>query len=164
MLGTDQFVQIGQVLKSNGTDGQVVIGLRGMGPEEISEKEPVFIFFDELPVPFFLKDVTQRGGNRVLAYLTDVNSLDDAMELTGRAVYVPQDGCSAVGGEDFVGWKLLPSGWPESRMLDITGFEDIPGNPCLEVGEILVPLHEDLVVSIDERKKIITMNVPQGLL
>ena len=130
MLKSDQFVQIGQVLKSNGTDGQLVIGLRGIGPEDISEEEPVFIFFDELPVPFFLNNVSERGSSKILAHLTDVNSLDDAEELTGRAVFVQAEDASSLDGEDFIGWKLLPSGWPLSKMLDITGLEDIPGIPA----------------------------------
>ena len=36
-------LQIAQVLKSNGTDGELVMGFREMGPEEIDLNEPVFI-------------------------------------------------------------------------------------------------------------------------
>ena len=49
----------------------------------------------------------------------------------------------------------------------ISDFFDIPGNPCIEAGTVsgtvLIPLHEDLVISIDEENKILTMTIPEGL-
>ena len=44
-------LQIAQVLKSNGTDGELVLGFREIAPEDINLQEPVFIIFDGLPVP-----------------------------------------------------------------------------------------------------------------
>ena len=52
--------QIAQVLKSNGTDGEVAISFRDIAPEDISTEEPVFIYFDGLPVPFFIESFTRR--------------------------------------------------------------------------------------------------------
>ena len=167
MLDTVQFTRIGQVLKSNGTDGQVIISLFGIGTEDISETEPVYIEFDGLPVPFFLSGVSQRGSSRILAHLTDVNSLDDAQELAGRAVYYPADWFEENDDfQDFTGWTLYDAdGGAVGR---ICGLEPIPGNPCLEIetekGTVLVPLHEDLVKDIDENGKALTMSIPDGLL
>lgn len=163
MLKTDQFEQIGQVLKSNGTDGQVVIGLRGILPEDISETEPVFIYFDELPVPFFFDNIQQRGGTKLLARLTDIRTLEDAEELVGRGVFLPAEDFEEEG-QDFTGWTLISGDFRAS----IEGIEDIPGNPCLivncEQGEVLVPLHEDLIINIDESSKVLEMNIPDGLM
>ena len=67
--------------------------------------------------------------------------------------------------KDFTGW-LLYNG--ESPVGEITGLEDIPGNPCLYVetdkGTTMIPLHEDLIVSIDEETLRISMRIPEGLL
>lgn len=167
MLDSDQFVKIGQVLKSNGTDGQVLIGLREIGTEDISEKEPVFIDFDGLPVPFFLSGLSVKSGTRFLAHLTDVKSLEDAEELVGRAIYYPADAMENDDAfRDFTGWILYDG----KRLIGkITGIEDIPGNPCIEIelptgNTILAPLHEDLVTGIDEKKKILSMSLPEGLI
>ena len=61
MAGLDNLQQIAQVLKSNGTDGELVLGFREIAPEDINLKEPVFIVFDGLPVPF-LSNHFQRGA------------------------------------------------------------------------------------------------------
>ena len=51
----DDLQQVAQVLKSNGTDGELVMSFRDIAPEDINIKEPVFIVFDGLPVPFFIE-------------------------------------------------------------------------------------------------------------
>ncbi|MBQ0096943.1 MAG: hypothetical protein KBS53_04750, partial [Bacteroidales bacterium] len=79
------------MLKSNGTDGQVIMGLYGIGTEDISETEPVFIEFDGLPVPFFVSGISKRGASRIMVHLTDIRTLEDAEEIVGRAVYYPAD-------------------------------------------------------------------------
>ena len=50
----DDLQQVAQVLKSNGTDGELVMGFREIAPEDINLQEPVFIVFDGLPVPFYI--------------------------------------------------------------------------------------------------------------
>lgn len=166
MLKTVPFVQIGTVLKSNGTDGQVLISLKAIGTEDISENEPVFIYFDGLPVPFFMSDISVRSATRALVHLTDVNSLKDADELTGKALYYPEDYFEDEDFQDFTGWTLRDG---KTEIGTVEGIEDIPGNPCLEIkttagGNVLIPLHEDLVTLIDEKNKIIEMALPDGLL
>ena len=51
----------------------------------------------------------------------------------------------------------------------ITGFLDIPANPCLEVEtkngtSVLVPFHEDLILSADPEARMLEMEIPDGLL
>jgi ribosomal 30S subunit maturation factor RimM len=51
---------------------------------------------------------------------------------------------------------------------EITEFYDIPNNPCIEVetenGAVMIPLHEDLILSIDPEYQEIIMQIPDGLL
>ena len=83
--------QIAQVLKSNGTDGELVMSFREIAPEDINLKEPVFIYFDGLPVPFFFESFHKRGNSKALVHLTDIRSQEDVEEIAGKAVYI-EDG------------------------------------------------------------------------
>ena len=51
---------------------------------------------------------------------------------------------------------------------EITDFIDIPNNPCIEVdtknGAVMIPLHEDLILSVDPENLEIVMQIPAGLL
>ena len=158
-------LRIAQVLKSNGTQGELLISFFDVAPEDIDLQEPVFIEFDGLPVPFYFESFVQRGSNRALVHLTGVRSLKDADELSGQNIYA--DYFEEESGEDLTGWNVVdPAG---SLVGTVTDYEDIPGNTCLWVQrpdgtEVLLPFHEDLVVGLDESSTTLTLRIPDGLL
>ena len=157
--------RIAQVLKSNGRDGELLVSFIGIDPEDIDLEEPVFIEFDGLPVPFYFESFTQRGSSRALVRLTGVRSLRDAEELAGAAIYV-EDDLYEDEEEDLTGWTVLQAdGTPAGT---VSAHEDIPGNPCIWVetghGEVLIPLHEELILEVDEEKQTLRMEIPEGLL
>ncbi len=253
MAGLDNLQQIAQVLKSNGTDGELVMGFREIAPEDISLNEPVFIVFDGLPVPFFIESFSKRGNSKALVRLTDIRSMEDAEELAGKAVYVEEESLPEMTLEDdgyaaLIGWLLLTPEIPDQvgndeetvgndeetveddgetveddgetvgddketveddgetvgndeetvgndeetvgndeeavgndgktslpattgnlyEVGEITDFIDIPNNPCIEVdtknGAVMIPLHEDLILSVDPENLEIVMQIPAGLL
>jgi len=191
-------LQVAQVLKSNGTDGELVLGFREIAPEDINLQEPVFIVFDGLPVPFFIESFTRRGNTKALVRLTGIRSQEDVEEIAGKAVYIEEDSLPEMSLEEdgfaaLVGWVLLtPAGIPDQvgddeetagedgemvgedgemelyEVGEITDFIDIPNNPCIEVetenGAVMIPLHEDLILSVDPTNREIIMQIPEGLL
>ena len=173
--------QIAQVLKSNGTDGELVMGFREIAPEDINLQEPVFIVFDGLPVPFYIESFTKRGNTKALVHLTGICSMEDVEEIAGKAVYIEDDQLPEMSIEEdgfaaLVGWTLLtPADDLEEddeptliEVGEITDFLDIPKNPCIEVetenGAVMIPLHEDLILSVDPEYQEIIMQIPAGLI
>ena len=178
MAGYDNLQQVAQVLKSNGTDGELVMGFREIAPEDINLQEPVFIIFDGLPVPFYIEEFTKRGNTKALVHLTDITSMEDVEEITGKAVYIeaeqlPEMSLEEDGFAALIGWTLLtPAQDVEEEALievgEISDFLDIPNNPCIEVetenGAVMIPLHEDLILSVDPEYQEIIMQIPAGLI
>ena len=181
-LTTDDLQQIAQVLKSNGTDGELVMSFRTIAPEDINLEEPVFIVFDGLPVPFFIESLVKRGHSKALVHLTGIRCQEDVDEIAGKAVYIEDDNAPELSLEEdgyaaLEGWILLtPSSCiPDMEEADglvevgeITEFIDIPNNPCIEVdtenGAVMLPLHHDLILSVDPENQEIIMQIPAGLL
>jgi len=155
-------LQIAKVLKSNGVEGDVLLGFRDIQPGELDIKEPVFIEFDGLPVPFFIESLSEKGM-RAVVHLSGVSSLKDAEEIVGRAVFADME-FEEEDSMDFTGWKIFDSG---NVFGTVTGMEDIPGNLCLYVerkgSEVMIPLHEDFIVSLDEDKMEMHLELPDGL-
>ena len=184
MAGFDNLQQVAQVLKSNGTDGELVMGFREIAPEDINLQEPVFIYFDGLPVPFYIESFTKRGNTKALVRLTDICSMEDVEEIAGKAVYIEEDNLPEMSIEEdgfaaLVGWMVLtPSENPDqigddedmevSEVGEIVEFYDIPNNPCIEVetenGAVMIPLHEDFILSVDPDNQEILMLIPEGLI
>ena len=184
-------LQIAQVLKSNGTDGELVMGFREIAPEDINLQEPVFIMFDGLPVPFFIESFQKRGNTKALVRLTDICSQEDVEEIAGKAVYIEDESLAELSLEEdgyaaLVGWMVLaPAEIPDQvgedeemvgedeemglyEVGEITDFIDIPNNPCIEVetenGAVMIPLHEDFILGLDPENQEIIMQIPDGLL
>ena len=152
-----------KVLKSWGTDGRVVMSLSGVDPEGFDLDEPVFITFDGLPVPFFIESIEPKG-NRLIAKLEDIDTLEAAEEIVGREVRLGED----EDGEDddsIVG--MIVRNAADGRLVGpVTGVDDFAGNTCLAVDyngkEVILPFHEDLVVECDDST--LTLTIPDGLL
>ena len=153
---------IAKVVKSFGTDGGLLLS-GNVDLETLDFKEPVFIEFDGLQVPFFILDCEPRGGKTVV-HLNDVRNLEDAEEMVGRTIYADVE-MEEDDEPDFTGWTILDRG---SKIGTCTGIAPIPGNPCLSVKladgrEPLIPLHEDFVAGIDEASRTLSLNLPEGL-
>ena len=153
-------LQIAKILKSNGTDGGILMSVRDIAVEDINLKEPVFIYFDELPVPFFIQSLQKRGTSKAIVHLNDVFTLEDAEEIVGRDVFIEGE-WEDDDEEDFTGWMLLNRGEPVG---EIEGIEPIPGNLCIYVGDTLVPLHEDFIISADPERRELNLDLPEGLI
>ena len=153
-------LQIAKILKSNGTDGRILMGVRDIALEEIDIKEPLFIVFDGLEVPFFIEDIKPRGSSKAIVKFYDVDNLDDAEELAGREVYLDAEFENGQE-EDFTGWQVLDNGRPVGK---VSGMEPIPGNLCIYVGDTMIPLHEDFILSCDPESRTLDLNIPEGLI
>ena len=157
-------LKIAQVLKSNGTDGGLLISFFDVSPEDIDLQEPVFINFDGLPVPFYFESFTRRGLSRAIVHLTGVHNLKDADELAGAAIYA--DYFEEEADEDLTGWTVQDA--QGATVGTVTGYEDIPGNLCIYVqtpgSEVLLPLHQELVISMNPEKRVLALTIPEGLL
>ena len=161
-------LQIAQVLKSNGTEGEIILGFRDFGPEDIDLQEPVFTYFDGLPVPFFIESFSKKGNSKAVVRLTGVSNLEDAEEIAGKAVYGETDIYEIEDEESLdslIGWTLLDENGKVAG--EISDYEDIPGNPCIYLetpgGQVMLPLHEDLVLEVNDKEKTIMMRIPEGL-
>lgn len=153
-------LQIAKIIKSNGTDGDILMGLYDIQLDDFDLKEPLFIEFDGLKVPFFIEKISPKGNTKAIVHLSGVDDLEDAEEIVGRAVWMDVELEDELQ-EDFVGWTILDKG---NEVGKVTGVEPIPGNLCLYIGDVIIPLHEDFIIDADTEARILNLNLPEGLL
>lgn len=173
----DTLLPVGRIVKSYGTEGEVMIAFQENIADLLKKNEPVWLFYDGLPVPFYITSYQPKGPRKAIVRLEDIDSLSDAEEAAGKdvwldtAVYpeltgtdthtISEDGLTL---EDLVGFSLMDQ---EGRTAGtIEGIQDFSRNICLEISEsgALVPFHDDLLLDIDIEKKALTMNISEGLL
>lgn len=152
-----------KVLKSWGAAGEVVLSRPADSPQDLNVQEPVFIEFDGLPVPFYFESL-QEKGNRLIVKFEDVDTLAQAEELVGREVRFASE--EEEEEDTLIGLRVRDS---RTRRIvgEIVDFSDYGGNIVLTVetedsGEVLLPLHEELIVNI--HGEVITLDIPEGLI
>ena len=106
----------------------------------------------------------QPKGGRFIVKFEGIDSLAEAEELVGREVTFEDD--EEEEEDTLVGLQVRDS---RSRKIigEIVDASDYGGNIVLTVetgdrGEVLLPIHEDLIVSI--HGDVLTLDIPEGLL
>ncbi len=151
-----------QITKSYGVSGEVVISLNGNDPREFDLEEPLFIYFDELAVPFFIEKIDIKG-NRMIVKFEDIDSYDDAEEIVGRNVFTEdEESDDEIPG--FIGMTVIDQ--KGIQIGEITDFHNFNGNTCISVDyhgkEILLPFNEELILEVTDDA--IILSIPEGLL
>ena len=170
---------VAQIVKTYDSTGEVLIRINAPEFQErlanITIKEPVFILFEELPVPFFITSAVLRSGNAWIVRFSTVRDGAHAQELVGNNIFVEdktsteaEDAESNISDEQIsdieqlIGFKLLDEDGAEKGV--ITSFYEFTANICLEINNsIMVPLHNDLIISISQKDRTVTMQIPKGL-
>ena len=156
----------GAVQKTFGARGELLVQLRA-GTEAIAIKEPVFVMIDGLPVPFYFKSFALHGNHRAHVVFDDMESQKLAEELVGKTLWLPGTEKATVAPQpDFTGYAVHDR--QHGALGVVSGFLDIPGNPCLRImyenRELIIPFNEAIVVRTDIKKRLLETLLPEGLL
>ena len=162
-------ILLGRITKVSGYEGAVTVKLEKIFTENIPRVESVFLEIEGRPVPFFISGLEYSGADILKlgfigydsdkkisefigckVYLTttinNIRQAEDTQNLTGYKVYI----------EDF---KLLGS---VSEVIENHG-QWLLNVLSTKNKSILIPFHEHFIVRIDKKKKIIQMDIPEGL-
>lgn len=168
METAEKYLLFGEILKPFGANGELLVKLSRQVPSKVNLNEPVFIIIDGLQVPFYLKIFETRANNRALAVLENMETESLALQLVGMKILLPhkkQIGKKEFNLNDFVGFTATDLQCGE--LGEICEFLDFPNNPCFQVKynnkEIMIPVNNDFIQSIDTNAKIISFNLPEGL-
>jgi len=162
-------ILLGRITKPNGYEGAVTVKLEKLFFENIPQMESVFLEIEGRPVPFFISDSQYSGADILKLQFEGYDSIDKVSEFTGCRVFLTEGITSEIETEDIhslTGYKVLIQG--NEELGSITEVIRNPGQYLLNIisgkkKNVLIPFHEDFIVSIDKKKKIIVMDIPDGL-
>jgi 16S rRNA processing protein RimM len=165
---------LGKLTKTHGIKGELLLRSEKELPDEFEKTETVFIEIDEQPVPFFVSPdgIHIRDSFSAIIKFDDIDSETVARDFVNTRLFIPVSLAeelfknSASRLEDLLGFMVLgQKGQAVGEILEIL---NIALNPLLRVSykgrDVLLPFHEDLLVKIDEKRKAITLKIPDGVL
>jgi 16S rRNA processing protein RimM len=165
------FFLIGKSLKSHGTAGKLRLALESQFKSYIKQDSFLFFNLDGSKVPFKINEVEDNA--HFVIGLEDVTNKKDSDLLAGNDIWIEMD---VVKPRHQRSPRNIKDKWEEYQLLDtrsnttftIERVEEFPQQLMavvrIEDRERLIPLSEQLISSIDRQNKLITMELPEGLL
>ena len=165
----DDCYQLGEVIKTHGLNGEVGIILDVDFPDEYQNLESVFLEQQGKLIPFFI-DTIQVNNNKALVKFEDIDSLDSAKTIVKSKLYLPLSSLPSLENGQYYFHDLVDCEVFEekSKHGNVKEVVDLSGNQLLVVEaddkEILIPLKDEILISVDTTNKKIQVSLPDGLL
>lgn len=169
-MGSNQFVEIGTIQRTHGVGGEFQVIWNDDFYLEEQNLESVFIEFDGIPVPFFIASIRPKGEDKALVKFDDIEDVDTADELVGLKMLIPADEITKSDEllmSDLVGYALCNA--QNQHIGNIVDYQEYQSNSVFTVlhhsgKEVMIPATDELIVEFDTEKKIIIMEIPEGLI
>jgi 16S rRNA processing protein RimM len=159
-------ITIGRITKTYGFEGAVVVRSESGITGEPQHGEPVFVVKDGIPVPFFTRDAYLTTPDTLIISFDDYLTPESVTHLKGCEVRAVTGEESGEDLESLEGFILTDT--KSGLSGHITGVIRNPGQLMavaeIKGEEVLIPLHPDLIVSVDRKRKTIRMALPEGLI
>lgn len=175
MRKLEELVKGGKILKTHGKRGEVKLALDKEEYAEVVEKaEFLFATVFGSKVPFQL--IEKRGLQTPLVRLKGIDTPEVASELVGGDFFFLLSDLkeleiskSETLKDQLKGYLIMDLNTGqrvgEIRSVRESSVQDLAEVENVETGQLhLVPLHSDLIHSIDEDARLIKMELPEGLL
>ena len=160
---------LGKITKPFGLKGEVVFFLDVDEPENYAALDSVFVEVKNQLVPYFIQNI-RINGNKATVLFEDL-SRDEALALVGCYLYLPLDLLPKLTGKKFYFHEIIGFTVIDSEKGDIGTVASVieyPAQPLFQIinngNEILLPVIDQIIDSVDREKRTITVTAPNGLI
>lgn len=172
MIKEDEVFRIGVFNKPHGVKGELSFTFTDDIFDRV-ECEYLVCLMDGIFVPFFIEAYRFRSDTTALVKLEGVDTSEKARMFTNVEVYFPKKYVNEEEDTEgiptwnfFVGFRVKDINLGD--LGEIAAVDDSTMNVLFvldkEGKEILLPAHEEFIVQLDKKKRLLTVDVPDGLI
>lgn len=170
MIRKEEVYKIGVFNKPHGIHGEISFTFTDDIFDRV-EAEYLICLLDGIMVPFFLEEYRFRSDSTALVKLEGVDTAECARKFTNVEVYFPVKHAEDVETEElswdfFVGFRMEDVN--HGKLGEVTDVDTSTLNTLFVVDykeeELLIPAQEEFIVDIDRSHKVITVDLPEGLI
>lgn len=169
-----EYSKIGFLTKPKGLKGSLRVSFEEFFIDYLEEHSPehMFVSIRGQYVPFFIEAIENLNTNKTSIKFEEVDSIKDANTLQNSSLYFKEELLRSYIEEEEEDWAFLV-GYTlvddrHQTIGKIEGIVYLPEHELLQINhqekELLIPIHEDMVIIVDDEAKIIQMELPDGLL
>ena len=170
MIKKEEVFKIGIINKPHGVKGEVPFTFTDDIFDRVEDCDYLVLLLDGILVPFFIEEYRFRSDNVALVKFEGIDSTEKARTLTNVEVYYPvkfmDDQEEISSWNYFIGFRVEDI--HHGCLGTVVDVDDATMNVLfvIENGdeEVLLPAHEEFILDIDRKKKILKVDIPDGLL
>ena len=168
-MNTDH-VKIGTIVSKHGYKGFVKIDVSSFNFDQLPVIKYLFIDINNCFIPFMIEEIKSFSNTFLILKLFEVNSEEEADDIIFKNIFIESENYKPIDNKSFFHDELI--GFRVCKGSDKIGIiesinTELP-QPVFEViidsKKIMIPIHEDLIEKIDKKKKIIYIDIPDGLI
>ena len=162
---------LGKIVKKYSFKGELLVKLDTDDPIIYTKMESVFIDKNKNLIPFFIERSSLHKSTLLRVKFEDIDNEEDADKLLKSELYLPLEFLPQLTGNKFYYHEIFGF---EAEDLSfgligiIKGVNDSTNQAILQIdrngSEILIPLIDDFIKSVDREQKKIILKVPEGLI
>lgn len=162
---------LGKIVKKYSFKGELLVNLDTDQPQLYTNIKSLFLDINNRLIPYFIKESQLHKSNLLRIKLEDINTESEAKELIRKKVYLPLNLLPKLVGNAFYYHEVLGFEiWDKDlgKVGILKGVNDQSSQALFEIErngiEVLIPVHDEFIITIDRNKKIITVKTPPGLI
>ena len=162
---------LGKIVKKYSFKGEVLLKLDTDQPELYEQLDALFLDLNNSLIPYFIEKAQLHKSDVLRIKFEDVSTEGAAEELLKKEVYLPIDLLPKLEGNRFyyhevIGFEVIDENFGPVGV--ISGINDTTAQALFEIDregkEVLIPLNDDIIRSVDRNKKTVTVHTPPGLI
>lgn len=166
-----EYFNIGKIVATHGLLGEVVLvhntaqgdALGGLKTLFVEERTNSFI-------PYFIEDIRTKNDRELYVKFEDISSKESAGKLLRKQVYLEEKYFRQIVKNNsilyYLGFEVIDA--QAGDLGPVAEVLEMPSQLLMKVyqgeKELLIPINEQTLQNIDEEKKVIRVNLPDGLL
>lgn len=164
----DNLIRIGYINKTHGVKGEVQAHF-SIAPKDITDIKTIFVeLTNNQLVPYFVQSININKQKAIIK-LEDIDSVEVAKNILSFNVYIEDaliDDEEYFAIEELIGYQVIDKN--HGALGPIDDFYQMPGNDVIAMTyqsqEVLIPFAPTIVLKTDRKKRILHVDLPDGLL
>ena len=170
-MTTDDCFYLGRIVKKYSFKGEVLAKLDTDQPDLYDNLDAVFVLHKQSLIPFFIEHSQLHKSDLLRIKFEDISTEEDAEALLKSELYLPLEMLPPLEGNKFyyhevIGFTITDINFGPVGI--ITGINDNTAQALFEIDrdgiEILIPMHDEFIKTVDRSAKTIQIEAPEGLI
>lgn len=166
-MSSGELAEVGYVVRTHGVKGHLRINFQD-NVKELSVSEALFLLHKGNKTPFFIKEIEYLQENEAFILFEEIHSKEDAQLFTKKPVYASKGIISPDAENEITFEGFIVKNQYDNEIGTVVATIHVHDYDLLEVAvnkkNILLPFHTDVIISIDEIHKVISLYIADGLL